>query len=351
MFKLAARHTTGIGLYCGQDGLYLGTAVLIEPEPGGGYRVRPVAEIEALLAAAYKTPPAIERLLDGVQRVAGHLCAGNMPLAMIAAVHCDLPDIEEDRIERLARTDALLKANYNTSEPRDAQGRWTDGNGAGAGNSGGDEPAGVGRGGRDVPESAGSSDSQNIPTNAGGSGPSVSRAWENYPNADFRNRLAVAERSAGHKNFGYGEVNDSPDPNQIALGRYQLTPVALRAAGIMDRTANWTGKYGIHSRTEFLADPDAQEKALTDYLNDNERQLRALGAFTHIGETIHGLDGDFQVTRAGIMAAAHREGAPATKDYLNRVKMHGLTSRGLRLKRADQPIETRLRTFSKASYE
>lgn len=57
------------------------------------------------------------------------------------------------------------------------------------------------------------------------------------------------------------------------------------------------------------------------------------------------------MTRAGIIAAAPCEGAPATADYLGRVAAHGSSSKGLRLKRYDRPIETRLRTFSDARYE
>ena len=144
---------------------------------------------------------------------------------------------------------------------------------------------------------------------------------------------------------------NSTDPNRIALGRYQLTPGALRAAGMVDRTGNWTGKYGIHSPSEFLASPDAQEKALTDYLNDNERQLSTFGVFAHIGETIDGRKARFQVSRAGIIAAAHREGAPGTRDYLRRVAAHGLRSKDLGLTKAELAIETRLRTFADAEYE
>ncbi len=120
---------------------------------------------------------------------------------------------------------------------------------------------------------------------------------------------------------------------------------------MINANGSWTGKYGVHSRAEFLANPDAQEKALSDYLADTERQLRANGAFAHIGETIDGLKARFPVTRAGIIAAAHREGAPATEDYLNRIRANGSTSRGLRPKPRDRPIETRLRTFPATSYE
>jgi hypothetical protein len=200
-------------------------------------------------------------------------------------------------------------------------------------------------------DSGAGSSSGIMPTSDGGSGPAIEAAWQNFPNADFRERLAVSEKTADKKNFGYDEVHNSTDPNRIALGRYQLTPGDLKAAGMMDQTGNWTGKYGIRSHTEFLADPEAQEKALTDYLSDTERQLRANGAFAHVGETIDGLKARFPVTRAGIIAAAHREGATATRDYLNRLASHGLTSKGLGLSRQERAIETRLRIFSDASYE
>jgi len=66
--------------------------------------------------------------------------------------------------------------------------------------------------------------------------------------------------------------------SQIALGRHQMTILALQAAGMIDAAGNWTGQYGISSQAQFLASPDAQERALTDYLNDNARQLQANGA-------------------------------------------------------------------------
>lgn len=57
-----------------------------------------------------------------------------------------------------------------------------------------------------------------------------------------------------------------------ALGRYQMTPGALQAAGMMDRMGHWTGKYGTRSQAEFLVNPQAQERPLSDYMDDNERQ-------------------------------------------------------------------------------
>jgi hypothetical protein len=109
--------------------------------------------------------------------------------------------------------------------------------------------------------------------------------------------------------------------------------------------------YGIHSPAEFLADPEAQEKALTDYINDNIRQLPAKGAFAYIGETIDGLKARFPVTRPGIIAAAHRWGPTGTAHYLDRIAANGFKSRGLKLNKTELAIETRLRTFSGARYE
>lgn len=97
----------------------------------------------------------------------------------------------------------------------------------------------------------------------------------------------------------------------------------------MDRAGNWTGKYGVHSPAEFLADPEAQENALTDYLNDNIRLLHANDAVAYIGETIDGLKARFPVTLAGLIAAAHREGAPATAHYLDRIAAKRFTSIGM----------------------
>jgi hypothetical protein len=197
MFKLAERRASSGGVYCGKDGLYLGPASLIERDDNGGYRVRPAADIEALLAAAYGTPPEIGRCVAGLSRVAGHLRGGNLPLAMIAAVHLDFADLPEDRVERLARTERLLKANFNPAEPRDEQGRWMN----------------DGDAGRVVPIR---SDGRSPPRECGNP-----RAWEGRLNADFRNRLAVEEKTADKPNFGYGEVLDRTDPHghrHIALG-------------------------------------------------------------------------------------------------------------------------------------
>lgn len=149
------------------------------------------------------------------------------------------------------------------------------------------------------------------------------------------------------RHFGYGAVNQKTG----ALGRYQMTPTALRATGMIDADGNWTGKYGIDSRAQFLAAPEAQEKVLTEYLQDSERQLKANGSFEFVGKEIDGLRAHFTVTRAGLIAAGHREGARAVHGYLDRIIRNGSTSQGVSLTREERAIETRLRTFADAPYE
>jgi hypothetical protein len=241
---------------------------------------------------------------------------------MISAVLLGFGKMSDDGMKRLARAEALLKFNFNPAEPRDQGGHWA------RGDAGAITPI------RADGPSAGS------PSHA-------ARAWVSQSNAAFRNRLAIAEGNVDKPNFGYGEVNEKAE----ALGRYQMRPNGLHAAGMIDANGNWTGKYGIHSRAEFLADPEVQEKALTDYLQDTERQLKANGSFNFIGKSVDGLVSRFTVTRAGLIAAGHREGPTATRRYLATLAGNGFISRGLDLTRQQRAIETRLRTFSDAVYE
>lgn len=120
---------------------------------------------------------------------------------------------------------------------------------------------------------------------------------------------------------------------------------------MIDAKGNWTGKYGIRSRAQFLADHIAQENALTDYLRDIGRQLRANGSFDFIGNPIDGLRDRFTITRAGLIAAAHRAGATATSHYLLQIADNGFSSVGLTLRPEALAIETRLRIFSDVYYE
>ncbi|MGE0259860.1 MAG: hypothetical protein AB7H71_14740 [Alphaproteobacteria bacterium] len=290
-------------------------------------------DIAVLVEAAYGGGIDAARLIPGLRLVAAALDEGDVVRASIAALQLQLGAIDDDRLERLARADSLLKRNFDPNQPRVPAGnpdggQWTDAEGTGTGAAGeSGDTAEVGSGASDIPGSAG-------------------RVWERFPNAEFRNQLAIAENSAHKPNFGYGDVN----PDSDALGPYQMTLDGLKAAGMKGQNGHWTGKYGIHSREQFLADPEAQEKALTDLLNETQRQLRAFGAMGYIGSTVAGLRARFTITGAGLLAAAHREGAEATRRYLMKLRDSGFSSSRARLTIAQRRIETRLRTFAEVPY-
>jgi hypothetical protein len=254
MFKLAETRGSSRSLYCGVEGLYLGPSPLIEFHDGT-YRVRPPHEIAALVAAAFDPPPDTVKLLARLYAIAADLQHGDLGQAMISAVLLGFGEQSDAGVAALARAETLLKFNFNQAEPRDRQGRWTRDTAAGT----------------ITPIRAGGP--------SGGSPAPAARVWESQPNAEFRNRLATAEGNAHKPNFGYEEVNEKAG----ALGRYQMTPVALQATGMTDANGSWTGKYGVHSRAEFLTNPETQENALSDFLNDTEHQLKANGSFNFIG--------------------------------------------------------------------
>ena len=90
MFKLTRQRAANCGVHCLEDGLYLGSAALIERDEHRGYRIRTAAEIEALLAAAYEIPPDLAGCLAGLDNVSADLLAGHVALAQIRALQLRL---------------------------------------------------------------------------------------------------------------------------------------------------------------------------------------------------------------------------------------------------------------------
>lgn len=196
------------------------------------------------------------------------------------------------------------------------------------------------------------SDYDRSPPGSGGTANSGGRAWEGQSNAGFRAAIAKAERSAEHPNHGYRQFNDAGG-GVGALGRYQLRMGALIEAGWMDGLGRWTEKaagYGVKTSMDFLDRPEAQEAAMTDVLRDYDRQLSAKGLDQHIGEEYSGFDGaPVRITRAGLIAAGHREGMGATSDYLRR-RVKGQRPTGDDVRTRDRRIEKRIRDFSEVPY-
>ena len=124
VFKLTDSRGSRQGVYCGREGLYLGSAALIEEQDGRDF-LRREDEVAALLAAAYGPGHDVAELLARLRFIATSLNQANLAGAMIGALHLRLGAIAADGIARVTRTEALLKANFNPAQPRDDHGRWT----------------------------------------------------------------------------------------------------------------------------------------------------------------------------------------------------------------------------------
>lgn len=153
---------------------------------------------------------------------------------------------------------------------------------------------------------------------AGGGG--EKKPWHRYSNWRFREEIAKAERSSDKPHDGYREHARTSK----ALGRYQLTPIALADTGWRNLDGTWTREArekGVNSDVDLLRNPAAQEEAMAAYLRRNDAQLDENRSKNHIGKRYTGHDDrSFNVTEGGLAAAAHREGPKRTKEALDKLK-------------------------------
>ena len=171
------------------------------------------------------------------------------------------------------------------------------------------------------------------------------------PDAAFRARIARAETGAARAGEGY----DARNAASGALGRYQLTPQAVRDLGWRDAGGGWTAlaaRHGVSSDAEFLSGPAAQEAVMGANLRRAEAQLNSNGSLARSGGTVTGLDGaSVPLTEAGLVAAAHRRGAGSVARYLAH---RGAASDAPPLTAAERKafaaVERRLRDFAELPY-
>ena len=115
------------------------------------------------------------------------------------------------------------------------------------------------------------------------------KPWHGRPNETFRQKIAEAERSAEHENDG------------------AWSDVAR--------------EHEVDSDSAFLANPAAQEEAMTAYMDRNEAQLKANESKSHIGMEYRDHKGKrLKITGSGLAAAAHRERAGATARTLEKLQ-------------------------------
>jgi hypothetical protein len=135
---------------------------------------------------------------------------------------------------------------------------------------------------------------------------------------DWRVAIAREESSGGTRaDHGYGVVNGSGQYR--ALGRYQLQPTAFEDAGWMDRTGNWTpvaNAAGVRTDSDFLSNPDIQERALNEVMRAFRNRMRRNGWLQSVGTSIVGINGQtIEITESGLMAAVHRQGPTQVSRY------------------------------------
>jgi hypothetical protein len=107
-------------------------------------------------------------------------------------------------------------------------------------------------------------------------------------------------------------------------GAYQFGEAALQAIGYYaadgtnghpyDWNGGWTGKDGIDTLSEWLANSAVQDKAVGEwfkYLWTTE--IKSLDLQKYVGQTINGV----KITESGILAGAHLVGVGAVATYLN----------------------------------
>ncbi|PKM35479.1 MAG: DUF3262 domain-containing protein, partial [Gammaproteobacteria bacterium HGW-Gammaproteobacteria-10] len=105
------------------------------------------------------------------------------------------------------------------------------------------------------------------------------------------------------------------------LGSYQMGESALIDAGyyLKDHTPNtndwtgtWTGKNGIHSKADFLANAAVQTQAIKDYKIKQWGYISNLGLDHYVGQTVAGI----VMTESGLLAGAHLVGVGGLKTFL-----------------------------------
>lgn len=131
----------------------------------------------------------------------------------------------------------------------------------------------------------------------------MAKTWKFKKSGDFYTDLAMRESS-----------NTSSIVNKYGyMGLYQIGKLALIDIGYIDnKTKKWTGKNGINSQQNFLDNPKVQNIAVREYHKIIwEQHLKNYHQYD--GKTI----GNIQITKSGMIAAAHLVGHTEVKKFIN----------------------------------
>jgi len=115
----------------------------------------------------------------------------------------------------------------------------------------------------------------------------------------FLDHLAHRESSGR-----YHIVKSDPSGTHVYLGAFQLSKIALKDIGVQVDVNKF-------KKDPSVFPPEKQKEAVTQYLKKNEQYLK--NYFGYIGKTINGIE----VTKSGLLAAAHLVGQGKVKKFLS----------------------------------
>lgn len=110
-----------LGLSCGPSGPALAGAPLLR-KTDAGFAPPPRDELAALTLAAYGEIPDLNRLTRGLAAAADALNNADLPLAMTATVHLQLPDVTAEGAARLTTVADYLAKRGTTEAAEGAPG-------------------------------------------------------------------------------------------------------------------------------------------------------------------------------------------------------------------------------------
>ena len=114
------------GVFCGPEGLFVGSVPLLDSEPASAskrrFSPRPLAELKRDLQHCYGLPVDATAKIDGIGAVARALNDGDLARACIAAVFLSLPEIPEHSPQALMKcATALAESGLLKASPDDPE--------------------------------------------------------------------------------------------------------------------------------------------------------------------------------------------------------------------------------------
>lgn len=144
-------------------------------------------------------------------------------------------------------------------------------------------------------------------------GPSPTGGCMDYLNELGNNRECRTSNPAGR----WDCVNSAGYLGRYQMGASALVDAGYAAPGSTNGNIRWTGKDGVNSQADFLANHTAQNNAITTYNQTQWGYISRLQAngrplSSYVGQTINGQ----QITQASLIAGAHGHGVGNLQRYL-----------------------------------